>query len=77
MKFRVLSVKEQGVFLSAAASTWHFCSSFYKKLVSTEQDCLGDTEQQNYWAGSVLLDEGEKRNGTSSAKKFVFKSNNE
>lgn len=61
-KFWALSVKERGVFVSAAASTWHFYSSLYKKLVSIEQDCLGDTEQQNYWAGSVFLDGGEKRN---------------
>lgn len=76
VKFWALSVREQGVFLSAAASTWHFCSSFYKKSVSIEQDCLGDTEQQNYWAGSVFLD------GTEQAQqrvpgKFVFKSNDE
>jgi len=62
VQFRALSVKEHGVFVSAAASTWRFCSSFNKKWVSIELDCLGDTEKQNYWAGSVFLHGGEKRN---------------
>lgn len=65
VKFWALSVKEQGVFVSAAASTWHFCSSFDKKSVSIEQHCLGDTEEQNYWAGSVFLD------GTEQAQQRV------
>lgn len=42
MKFLAVTVKEQGILVSAAADTWHFCSSFYKELVSIEQDCLGD-----------------------------------